>query len=45
MRSRVQHYLNALHVMSWLVRLGLPRPSARMLARHWEHLVHPLLYS
>jgi len=41
----LQHHLNALHVMTRLVRLGLPRPRALALVRWWERLVHPLLYT
>ena len=44
-RHGLQHHLNALHVMARLVRLGLPRPRAHALARWWERVVHPLLYS
>jgi len=43
-RHGLQHHLNALHVMTRLVRLGLPRPRALGLARWWEGMVHPLLY-
>jgi len=44
-RHGLQHHLNALHVMARLVRLGLPRPRAHTLARWWERVVHPLLYT
>jgi len=44
-RHGLQHHLNALHVMARLVRFGLPRPRAHALARWWERVVHPLLYS
>jgi hypothetical protein len=43
-RHGLQHQLNALHVMTRLMRLGLPRPRALGLARWWEGMVHPLLY-
>jgi hypothetical protein len=43
-RHGLQHHLNALHVMTRLVRLGLPRPRALALAGWWERAVHPLLY-
>ena len=43
-RYGLQHHLNALHVMTRLVRLGLPRARALALARWWERGVHPLLY-
>ena len=40
----LQHHLNALHVMTRLVRLGLPRPRALAIARWWERVIHPQLY-
>jgi hypothetical protein len=43
-RHGLQHHLNALHVMTRLVHLGLSRPRALALARGWEWVVHPLLY-
>ncbi len=43
-RHRLQHHLNALHVMARLVHLGLPRPRARALARWWERVIHPVVY-
>jgi hypothetical protein len=39
-----QHHLNALHVMTRLVRIGFPRRRALALARWWEPVVHPWLY-
>lgn len=40
----LQHHLNALHVMAIFVRVGVPRPTARLIARWWERLFHPFLY-
>ncbi|HSB73763.1 MAG TPA: hypothetical protein VLT62_30935 [Candidatus Methylomirabilis sp.] len=40
----LQHHLNALHVMAVFVRVGVPRPTARLIARWWEGVFHPLLY-
>ena len=40
----LQHHLNALHVMTRLLRLGLPQPQALGVARWWERVIHPLLY-
>jgi hypothetical protein len=41
----LQHHLNALHVLGRLVRLGVSHSTALGLARWWERMVHPLLYS
>ena len=43
-RRGLQHHLNALHIMTRLMRFGLSRPRALTLARGWEGVVHPLLY-
>ena len=40
----IQHHMNALHVMTRLVRIGFPRRRALALARWWEPVVHPWLY-
>jgi hypothetical protein len=44
MRQRLQHHLNALHVMALLIACGCPRLLARRLADRWEQLAHPWLY-
>jgi len=43
--SNLQHWLNALHIMCLFVRCGVSRPTALRIARCWEHVMHPLLYS
>ena len=42
---RLQHQLNALHIMAALVRWGVPRPWALALARRWERVTHGWLYT
>jgi hypothetical protein len=44
MRQVFQHHLNAMHIMARLVRFGLPRPAALVIAQWWEQCMHPLLY-
>lgn len=44
MRQRLQHSLNALHVMAGLIACGCPHLLARRLAHRWEQLAHPWLY-
>jgi hypothetical protein len=41
----LHHHLNALHVMAFCVHRGLPRSVALRVARRWERLIHPLLYT
>jgi glycosylphosphatidylinositol transamidase (GPIT) subunit GPI8 len=40
----LRHHLNALHVMAFLVRLGISRRQALVLAGRWERLSHRWLY-
>jgi hypothetical protein len=40
----LRHHLNALHVMTFLMRRGLSRAWALRLARRWERLAHAFLY-
>ncbi len=44
MLKMVQHSLNALHVMAFLIGCGVGRHRALRVARLWEGAVHPLLY-
>jgi len=39
-----RHHLNALHVMAFLVRRGVPPAWARTIARGWERVSHRWLY-
>ena len=41
----LQHHFNSLHIMALAVRLGLSSIAALAIARRWEAIVHPLLYS
>lgn len=41
----LQHQLNALHLMSLLVRWGVPRSWALAVARRWENVSHSWLYA
>lgn len=42
---RLQHELNALHIMAALIRWGVPRYWALALARRWERVFHGWLYT
>jgi len=39
-----QHHFNSLHMMARLVRWGLPRRRALLIAQKWERFAHPWLY-
>jgi len=41
---RLQHCLNALHIYAGLCR-RLPKRRARKIARVYERIVHPFLYT
>ena len=44
-RHFARHHFNALHVMAFLMRLGMPRSWALAIARRWERVSHRWLYS
>ena len=44
MARLTQHYLNSLHVMARLVRMGLPFGMALAIAQKWEKFAHSRLY-
>ncbi len=44
LRRFLRHHLNALHVMAILVRWGIPRTWALIVARRWERVSRWWLY-
>ena len=38
---QIRYRLNSLRVLTFLVRIGFPRPWAMLLARWWEGVRHP----
>lgn len=44
MRAWLQHHLNALHAMAFLMRRGVSGSRALPVARQWESLAHRWLY-
>lgn len=43
-RGEIQHYLNALHLYSLLLRLRVRKGIALTMAKAWEWIVHDLIY-
>lgn len=43
-RHLVQHYLNALHVYCFLMRVGLRKKYALSFAKSWERVMHWFIY-
>lgn len=40
----IRHHFNSLHIYGKLIWLGVPERRARVFARKYERIVHPLLY-
>ena len=38
---QIRYRLNSLRLLTWLVRIGFPRPWAMAIARWWEGVRHP----
>jgi hypothetical protein len=43
-RLKLQHYMNGLHIYSFLCHLNISKDRALKTSRVYEHVVHPLLY-
>jgi hypothetical protein len=44
-KSILQHYMNSLHIYSFMCRLKVGKQFAMKTAKAYELVVHPLLYS
>ena len=44
MKTLLQHYLNSLHVMGYLVAMGVSRSKARWFVLKYERFIHPIIY-
>ncbi len=44
LRIKLQHYMNALHIYSFMCRLKVGKEIALKTANYYERFIHPLLY-
>jgi hypothetical protein len=42
--NKIQHYLNGLRLLAFLVKHHIPKKIAKTLIIHYEKLVYPLIY-